>query len=276
MDGYKRILVHLDDGAYRAARVEFAADLAQRFDARLAGLYATNLTHLSDAGVDESGQAITEVLRHALDQAKNDAHLLFDRVVHKYGFPAVDWWCCHTNASACVTAYARYVDLVIVEQPGGGDSGVSESFLDAVLLGAGRPLLIVPRGAPRLDASIKHIVIAWNGSREITRAVNDALPLLKGAERVTVAAVQELEKKAGPATDLDIGDYLARHGVMVSFKYLERATTITQTINPYVAETDANLIVMGAYGYSRLAEIVLGSATTAMLKEMTVPVLMSH
>lgn len=123
---------------------------------------------------------------------------------------------------------------------------------------------------------MKHIVIAWNGSREITRAVNDALPLLKEAERVIVTTVHEPEKKAGPATDLDVGDYLARHGVIASFKYLERANTITQTINPYVAETGANLIVMGAYGYSRLAEIVLGSATRTMLKEMTVPVLMSH
>ncbi|HKY03171.1 MAG TPA: universal stress protein [Burkholderiales bacterium] len=275
MDDYKSILVHLDNGPHLATRLNLAADLAQRFDSRLAGLYAINSTETASA-IGEAGIPVATSLRHTKEESCRHARVLFNTVVAEHGFHAADWWTCNAHASACVAAYARYVDLVVVEQPGASDSGVNTGFLNSVLLGAGRPVLVVPRYAPSLNASMKHIVLAWNGSRESARAVDDALPFLRGAKQVTVMIIQDRPRESAIAGDTDIGVYLTRHCIPARFKHLEFTGSITETINDYAAQSDADMVVMGAYGYSRLAEIILGSATQAMLGEMRVPVLMSH
>jgi len=121
------------------------------------------------------------------------------------------------------------------------------------------------------------VLVAWNGSREATRAVHDALPLLRRAEKVTVLSIDPDEDAEPRLPGADVSLHLARHGVTA------QAATIAGTdvavgdlLLSYAADHDIDLIVMGAYGHTRLREVVLGGATRTLLRHMTVPVLMSH
>jgi nucleotide-binding universal stress UspA family protein len=125
----------------------------------------------------------------------------------------------------------------------------------------------------------EHVLVAWNASREATRAVADALPLLSRARAVTVLAINPRHGIGGhgdvPAADIAL--HLARHGVRA-----EAAHTIAtdipdaEALLSYAADIGADLIVAGGYGHSRARELVFGGVTRSLLKEMTVPVLLSH
>lgn len=170
-----------------------------------------------------------------------------------------------------VEQHARYADLTVIGQaPAGG-----ADHLSALLLKVGRPLLAIPRFG-RFASVGKRVLVAWNGSREATRAVFDALPLLKGAERVTVMTLDAEE--SGPwAPGDDISLALARHGVAV-----ETVPSASGGIDPgnallsRVADLGADMLVMGGFGHSPLRERVLGGVTRSILGHMTVPVFMSH
>jgi nucleotide-binding universal stress UspA family protein len=147
-----------------------------------------------------------------------------------------------------------------------------------VMLASGRPVLAIPY-AGQFEQIGERVLVAWNASREATRAVNDALPLLMGAKAVTILAVNPKHGIEGhgdvPAADIAL--HLARHGVKA-----EAAHTIAKDISEgdallsYAADLGADLIVAGGYGHSRAREMVFGGATRTLLQEMTVPMLLSH
>jgi nucleotide-binding universal stress UspA family protein len=125
---------------------------------------------------------------------------------------------------------------------------------------------------------LERIVCCWDGSRAATRAINDALPLLKKSRVVELLIVVN-EKTADEKTvrGADIGNHLARHGLEVEIKTLPAAgVDVTNVVLSYIADQAVNMIVMGGYGHSRLREFVLGGATRGILSSMTVPVFMSH
>ena len=143
------------------------------------------------------------------------------------------------------------------------------------MLAAGRPVLILP-SAGSFPTIGKRILIAWSLSREATRAVTDADPLLRLADTVHVMAVMRRDEH-GDVPGADIGLYLARHGVRVQVKSDQGAEIdVGNELLSRAADLDADLIVMGGYGHSRLKEWVLGGATRTILASMTAPVLMSH
>ena len=146
------------------------------------------------------------------------------------------------------------------------------------MLSAGRPALVVPDiGAGKTLG--RRVMIAWDTGREAARAVNDALPILQQAEAVTVLSVNPR-----PGIDLhgeepgaDIALHLTRHGVKVEVQRTQvEEINIGDTILSRLADLGSDLLVMGAYGHSRLREVVLGGVTRTLLESMTVPVLMSH
>ena len=122
-------------------------------------------------------------------------------------------------------------------------------------------------------------LVAWNGGRESARAANDALPLLTLARQVQVVVIDpegtDLEGSALPGAAL--AEHLARHDIPVETKVLHgRDVDAGNCLLSHAADVSANLIVMGAYGHSRLRETVLGGMTRHLMLHMTVPVLMSH
>jgi nucleotide-binding universal stress UspA family protein len=125
----------------------------------------------------------------------------------------------------------------------------------------------------------QRVLVAWNAGREATRAVNDALPLLEGAAKVTVLAINPHGglRGHGEVPGADIALHLARHGVRAEASAIKSDDVeIGALLLSQAADLNADLIVMGAYGHSRLREVVLGGATREILRSMTVPVLLSH
>jgi len=166
--------------------------------------------------------------------------------------------------------HARYADLTIVGQaPSGASDHITET-----LMSVGRPLLAVPRHG-RFPSVGRRVLVAWNASREATRAVFDSLPLLEGATNVTVMTMDAEDD--GRAPGADIGLTLARHGIKVD---VVRSTLgdidAGNALLSRAADQGADLLVMGAFGHSPLREKMLGGATRHILDHMTVPVLLSH
>jgi nucleotide-binding universal stress UspA family protein len=130
--------------------------------------------------------------------------------------------------------------------------------------------------AGRFPDAGQRVLVAWNASREAARAVTDALPLLSRAERVEVVAFDSTGDH-GEVPGADIALFLSRHGVKASAaRQSAPGVDVGSQILSRAADVDADLIVMGAYGHSRLRELALGGATRSMLDAMTVPVLMAH
>jgi nucleotide-binding universal stress UspA family protein len=137
-------------------------------------------------------------------------------------------------------------------------------------------VLIVPRYGV-FGTVGERVLIAWNGSREATRAAHDALPLLKRATKVTVLSIDPDHDSQRRVPSADITLHLARHGVAAEAdSTVALDIAVGDVLLSRAADLGADLIVMGGYGHSRVREMVLGGATRHLLQHMTVPVLMSH
>ena len=172
-----------------------------------------------------------------------------------------------------VSRLARYYDATVLQQPSPEESDTPR-IIEAVLFGSGRPVVIVPyiEAAPQLGT----VLIAWDEGRPAARAVRDALPLLRLAERVNIVTVNGTTRSKHLLQD-GLARHLARHGITVEQKSISSGgIDVATALLSYAADESADLLVMGGYGHSRLREIVLGGTTRTILKSMTVPVLMSH
>jgi len=274
---YKTILVHLDSGKRCAARLDLGIRLAQRFDAHLVGLHALTVVRLPGYAVAEAGPKIVEEQRRRAAEYAAEAQTAFRRTVDRAGLSGAEWRSSFDDALDTMTLHARYADLVLIGQPDADDgSGVDPGFAHRLVLSAGRPVLVMPY-AGKFDTVGKRVLLAWNASREATRATTDAMPFLQKADQVIVAPVNPSRAAHGEAPGTDIGLYLTRHGVRLEVAAIEGTDLDAgNALLSRAADRSIDLIVMGAYGHSRVSELVLGGVTRTMLESMTVPVLMSH
>lgn len=182
-----------------------------------------------------------------------------------------------SGISHAVGTAAWFNDLVVLPQPYGGDYGEEASIqLEAALFQGHAPVLVCPHKAQEIPG--KRIVVAWNESPEALAAIRAALPFIKKADTVDVAIIdpgRHDENQADPGAQLS--RMLARHGANVTVSVLARTMPrISEVLQRHVSDFGADMIVMGAYGHSRLRESILGGATRDMLEDVTVPVLMAH
>jgi nucleotide-binding universal stress UspA family protein len=181
--------------------------------------------------------------------------------------------------AALVGMRARLSDLVILPRPyGEGRSVDAEIVLECALFDGHAPVLVVPEAGLRAAATPARVVVAWNQSVESMAAVRAALPLLRGAESVSIAVI---DPGSHGAERSDPGgmlcQMLSRHGVHADVAVLARTMPrVSDVLNRHVIDTGADLLVMGAYGHSRLREALFGGATRDMLEICPVPVLMAH
>lgn len=279
--GLKNLLVQVDGGRTDAARIETAIGLAQRFDAHLTGLLVIGEPSIPGFVVAQmpSGaweEQVQSRRRHA--EAVAEA---FGATVARAGLPAdcrIDS-ALESEISRVVARHTRHADLVIMGQadpdapPAGGPGLIGE-----VALAAGRPVLAIPYvgAGPTLG---EHALVAWDGSREAARALNDALPLLRHAKIVSVVSINPDQRRDrhGQLPGADIALHLARHGIKAQSEALEvHDLGPSDALLSRLADKSADLLVMGAYGHSRLRETLLGGMTRNILRAMTVPVLLSH
>jgi nucleotide-binding universal stress UspA family protein len=275
---YKTLLVPVDGRSKSTRSLELACRIASTFDSHLIGLFVKPSTFIPSAVRAEGAEKLLRELQEKVAaELTQEARARFDSVVKPAGMQRAEWRVAEGARADAVALHARYADLVVINQTD-PDSVDATHFADGVLLAVGRPVLLVPY-VGESSRFARNVLICWNTSREASRAVTDALPLLKAAEKVTVLTVDGEASRAGhgESPGSDIALYLARHGInAVAAQTVSASVDIGSVILSRAFDMRADLIVMGAYGHSRAREIVLGGATRTVLQSMTVPVLMSH
>lgn len=275
----KDLVVHVDHSRQSAARLDAAVGLAAAHDAHLIGLYV--LTHPYIPGFVRA-QIPEEYLRQQAEAAvatADQARAHFDDVVRRAGVRG-EWRAVEGMIEPVLSLHSRYCDVCLVGQrdPEGDEVTANPDMPDRLILGAGRPVLVVPR-VGEYPVIGERIMIAWDASRLATRAVNDAIPFLDRARHVTVLAVNPHggEEGHGEIPSADICLHLARHGIQCEAQYITADDVdVGSMLLSRAADRGIDLLVMGAYGHARWRELVMGGATRHILQHMTMPVLMSH
>jgi nucleotide-binding universal stress UspA family protein len=275
----KDIVVHVDDSRNHEERLKVAMELAGRFDAHLTGVYVKTPAYLPAYVAAQVGPDIIEMQAKAASEAAAKAAGHFDEATKKAGISA-EIRIGEGPMDEVLAVHARYGDLCVVGQtdPDGDSPADDVDVPGHVVLFSGRPVLIVPY-AGKFSGIGKRVLVAWNGSREAARAVNDALPFLEQATQVTVLAVNPKETR-DPLGDLpgaDISLHFARHGVKVeAAQIIADDIQVGDMLLSRISDGGYDLVVMGAYGRSRLRELVMGGASRHIMHHMTVPIFMAH
>lgn len=270
----KDILVYVEDNEQEAATVAAACTLARQHDAHLTGLAVDRPPEIPGFATIEIPPSAVEIIKAQRKESLERARRTFDETVNKAGLADRSGWSVSKGRQLeSLVLRSRYADITVVSQNTPEDEG-GDALIDDFILASGRPALVIPYiGAPETFG--RNILIAWNASREAARAVSDAMPLLETADKIEVFAVEP--NGMGDLPGADIASHLSRHGLNVSTaKTAGLDIDVGDVLLNQVADGGADMVVMGAYGHSRMRELVLGGATRHILKHMTVPVLLSH
>jgi nucleotide-binding universal stress UspA family protein len=180
------------------------------------------------------------------------------------------------EAAPFASAAARLHDLTIVSQPDFERSRYDNDLSTEILFQSGGPVLFVPhtfRGA----LSPRRIGICWDGSRLASRALRDAMPVLKTAEAITIATIDDSEAISDETSPERLVQHLARASLSAKIvRVRAQHSEIQPTLLAIAADQSLDLLVMGGYGHSRFQERLLGGVTRKMLQCMPLPTLMSH
>lgn len=287
----RALLALVTDSPRSAAVLTLAQRLAAAHGAQLQAVHAV-APSASGAYLSPEASSLALQLRVEADaQRRERAAALVAQVATATGAP-IPCLPLMSESTLEMVQMARNSDLLVLGQtdPQTPD-GTAQGLIGRLLISGGCPLLFVPYANDTpLARCGSRVLVAWRDTRESARALRDALPFLQRAERVELVRFAEHDE-AGPEPLLRARDYLRLHGVEAEFKVLhhresslgERLVThwtpdapVAEALLSHAADTDADLIVMGGFGHTRLWELVLGGVTRTMLSSMTVPVLMSH
>jgi nucleotide-binding universal stress UspA family protein len=262
---YRTILVELAGSGQVEARLHAAHALARRFDATLVGMHVipSALEPAVMQGLAEAcvGREMVEAVRRAELTARGRVRAAFASA--RGTGPAAVWRAAEGDPVALLARAARTADLMVA---GRGEAGVAGRLVTV----SGVPVLVLPPQVPAGGIG-RTVLVAWNGSREAARAAHDALPFLtRGAGQVVLCAVGE---EAGASLD-DAAAMLGRHGVPLRAERVDGPDADAGAVLlARAAAHGADLLVMGAYGHSRLREFIFGGATRQALHEAPLPVL---
>ncbi|WP_136657110.1 universal stress protein [Nitratireductor sp. XY-223] len=277
---YKTVLVILRSEEDCDHVLDEALQLTRTFGSHLIGLHAEAAVKVSYAAPIEIPDAsVFNVDQEEIDVRMSEMGAKFKEKCEREG---VSWeWrpirsLSGDNALSALSS-ARCADIVVVRQH---EEEKEEDFadLEALVLEGGRPVLFVPY-INRKAEPIKQAIVGWNGSREAARAVWDALPLLTAAESVEILSVdpEENAEQSKAMAGAEIAAALTRHGANVSVNTeISDGLPAAAIIQNRMADTGADLLVMGAYSKSRLREYLFGGVTRTMLQSMPNLTLMSR
>lgn len=272
------ILVPIDEHPAAAGSIGTAIRLAAVHGAHLEGLAI--IPPLAVPMRLRPRQSAAALMKKEYQHDKLEARAAikrFEAQARKAGVASVDGIAVEGENVPTLALRARTADLVVLPRPGEDDLGVLGGHdVEAALLCVGRPVLLVPEKGTAA-AFPRKVLVAWNGSRESARALSDAVPLLARARAVVVLS-------SGPAGDEGpihsakaALRYLARHGITAESVHASASDDrVGDLILARARKVGADLVVMGAYGRPRFAELVLGGATRAVLANAGIAVLMSH
>lgn len=275
---YKTILVHADLSIHAPARIRLAAAIANAEGAHLIGAAMTGISRFvyTDSSIELERSVVAgyvdtlhEHARQALDQ--------FEALVREAGVRSSEARLVGDDPEGGLVLMSRFADLVVLSQtdPANPVTGVVRDLPEYVMLNVARPVLIVPYAGEGKVLGARALV-AWDASLESSRALGNALPLLRHAAGVTVARVNAVEGPALAAESADLLAWLGRHGIDAQVLEPRTATDEGDALLSLAADRQAGLMVMGGYGHTRFRELLLGGVTKTVLASMTVPVLMAH
>ena len=273
---YKTVMVSLALDRPNDACLAVAGDLAERFEARVIGIAASDLRpplYFADGGAaqklfDEEAAAI----RRRLSELEAEFHAGVEKRAK-----ALEWRSAQAVPVPYVLQQARRADILVV-------GARSETLVDpcaaadpsALLMQAGRPIIVVPPALEWLD--FRSVVVAWKDVREARRAVFDALPILARAQDVTIV---EIPEPGAPRADAlqnvaDVASWLLGHGIIASTVVPDSAAGVTEQLERITADVGAGAVIAGAYGHSRLSEWILGGVTRQLVNPSDRCSLLSH
>ncbi|MEO6898205.1 MAG: universal stress protein [Caldimonas sp.] len=277
----KTILVHLDPTPRCAVRVSIAAQLARSFGSHLVGLAPTgraDITLSMSSAIPDGLEFVQLSARYLRGRAEASADAFRARV-EPLVLPSFEALIVQDQPVDAVVELGRCSDLVVVGQsePGTVIESVERDFAQQVLMNVGRPVIVVPFAGEFASVG-RRVLVAWNGGREAAVAARDALPFLQAANHVELLSIGRLQGDTGGRRNGldDAQRWLARHGVDARCREASDAGDVGETLLSRAADLGADLVVMGAYGHSRMRQWALGGATRSMLAHMTVPVLMAR
>jgi nucleotide-binding universal stress UspA family protein len=184
--------------------------------------------------------------------------------------------CLTSEVPEVLIEYSRLRDLTIVPVPEG--DYFDQWYAESIIFGSGRPTIVLPHTRKRTGSfALDTVIVAWDFSRPATRAIADAMPILERAKRVCVLTVTKEKAIDTRRSGAELAKHLARHGVDVVLDEVDaKGRGIGDVFEAHVTYRNANLLVMGAYGHSRIREFILGGATKRMLARPPVPIFLSH
>ena len=183
--------------------------------------------------------------------------------------------CPTSQLAAIVTEHARMHDVTMIPI---GEQALQQYVAESVIFGSGRPTIVFPEASKRSNSfSLDNVGVAWDFSRPAARAVADALPILQRAKTIRVVTITQEKIIDTRHSGADLAKYLARHGIEVILEEEAAAgRPIGRAIEEYATARDLDLLVMGAYGHSRMHDFILGGATKTIVANPPLPVLLSH
>jgi nucleotide-binding universal stress UspA family protein len=274
---YKDILVYADGTKAAKARLDVAATIAADHGSHLTALHVKAFPPLPMEFGAGAPAMVVEWQEGAADELAEQAKQAVEDAVRRSA-RTIEWRLARGEMGPVALLHSRYADLVVVSQSATdtSDASLADELPETLIMGAGRPALIVPRYGQYPTVG-ERVLIAWNRTREATRAVHDELPFLTRAKVVTVMEVNPKTGHTPHIAGADIATHLARLGVKAEVSStMADDIEVGDAILSRAADLGADLLVMGAYGHSRLREYAFGGVTRHILRHMTVPVLMSH
>lgn len=271
----KTILVYVDGDEGNQSRIDTAIGLADRFNGHVIGLHVMETPEIMLHPSTFAALPV-EIVSGQRKVLMERADALRSEFEEKLGHGGVrgEWRQAEGAIQDHLSFQSRWSDITIVSQISSTMiQDRIEAAFSSLVLTSGLPVLAVPTS---FDGSKwgSNVLVCWNGSQQAARAVHDAVPFLKTADKVTALAVGEYFGTDIPAAD--ICTHLARHNVNAEALTEEKGKSPQDTILGIAKDLGADLIVSGAWGHSRVREIVLGGVTRSLLTHQEIPVFLSH
>jgi nucleotide-binding universal stress UspA family protein len=273
----KDLAVFVDPEPASTLAYRLAARLAERWQAHLTAVFSVPEIScnpwIRGTAIREALDKYLEVIRRAEQTTRAD----FEKACERHGIVS-EWRSQRIEPPEEIINHARYATLSIVVRSDAKEAPLV-GLPERLILGSGRPTLLLP---PTIDPEGplgQHMAIGWNGSPEAARAVSDAMPFLAAAEEVEVLIVDEdLHRDAyGDAPGTDLARHLARYGVKINVRPLSSdGRDVGKALLDVASELSVDLLVLGAYSHSRFTEAVFGGVTRRALQEARIPALISR
>ena len=252
---YKTVMVGLALGQSNDARLEVAAQMAERFGARVIGAAAAEFSPPLYFTEGEPAQRLIDQGWAAVKNRLKELESEFRAAMQSRALE-VEWRCAEDFPTRFIVRQARASDIIVVGEAARG--GLADPFVQVnpndLVMQMGRPLLVVPEACNWLD--LRSVLVAWKDTAEARRAVSDALPLLRKASEVTIVEIveDEADRAAAQLRVEDVAAWLSRHGVQASQQVPGPFSDAATQLERVASDVGAGVVIAGAYGHSRLSE----------------------